>query len=296
MGNLFLLLLAALIWGFAFVAQKVGMDYIGPFAFNGIRFLLGAFSLLPLLLFVKKLFGYSSNRHNLSITIQGGLLLGLVLFVAASFQQIGIIETTAGNSGFITSLYIIIVPFLGVFFKHKITLNVWAGAFLAVIGLYFLSVTGGFKMAQGDALVLVSAFFFAVHILLIGYYAPRTHVLLLSIIQFAVSALLSLMAALLFEKIRWSALEEAAVPLLYGGIMSIGVAYTLQVIAQRNVTASKAAIVLSLESVFAALGGILLLEETVTLRKAVGGLLVLAGIILSQLDFSGKRVVKESGK
>ena len=286
MKNLFVLLLAAIIWGFAFVAQKVGMDYIGPFTFNGIRFVLGALSLLPLLPFAKRLFGYPSHAHHLKNTLTGGAALGLVLFVAASFQQVGIIEATAGNSGFITSLYIIIVPFLGLFFRHKITSNVWAGALLAVAGLYFLSVTGGFAMAQGDALVLASAFFFAIHILLIGYYAPKTNVLLLSIVQFAVSALLNLLAALLFEEIRWSAIEAASIPLLYGGIMSIGVAYTFQVIAQRNVSASKAAIVLSLESVFAAVGGVLLLDETVTLRKAVGGLLVLAGIILSQLDFS----------
>ncbi len=282
--NIFLLLLAAVIWGFAFVAQKVGMEYIGPFTFNGLRFVLGALSLIPLLPFTKALFGYSSNKHNLKNTVKGGVVLGIILFIAASLQQIGIIRAEVSNSGFITSLYIILVPFFGVFVNHKITKNVWIGAVLAVTGLYLLSVTGNLRLSPGDGLVLISAVFFTFHILFIGHYAPKTNVLLLSIIQFTVTALLSLFTAFLLEKITVVSVEKASIPVLYGGVLSIGAAYTLQVIAQLNVSPSKAAIVLSSESVFAALGGWLILDETFTLRKIAGGILMLAGLIISQTD------------
>ncbi len=282
MKHTFLLLLAAIIWGFAFVAQKAGMEFIGTFAFNGIRFALGATSMLPLLLFQKQLFGQSTD-NNKKFTIRGGIILGVVLFVAASLQQIGIVKSTAGNAGFITSLYIIIVPFLGIFLKHKISKEVWIGAFLAVVGLYLLSINKQFKMAPGDGLVLISALFWAIHILLIGHYAPKTNVLLLSVIQFTVSALLNLIAAAIFEEVRWSMVTGALYPILYGGIMSIGVAYTLQVVGQCNVAPSKAAIILSLDSVFAMMGGWMLLHETITLKKGAGALIMLLGLIVSQL-------------
>jgi len=286
MKNLLLLLLAAIIWGFAFVAQKAGMEFIGPFAFNGIRFALGAISLLPLLFFQKQLFDTSTNQTDISFTVRGGIILGVVLFVAASLQQVGIVKSTAGNAGFITSLYIIIVPFLGIFLKHKITPEVWVGAILAVVGLYFLSINRQFKMAPGDGLVLLSALFFAVHILLIGHYAPKTNVLLLSVIQFAVSALLNLIVAFIFEEVHWFMISNALYPILYGGILSIGVAYTLQVVGQQNIAPSKAAIVLSLEAVFAMLGGWLLLSETIPFKKGMGALIMLAGLIISQLKFT----------
>lgn len=286
MKHILLLLLAAIIWGFAFVAQKAGMEFIGPFAFNGIRFALGAISLLPLILFQKKLFGTSTKHSPVKFTVRGGIILGIVLFVAASLQQVGIIKSTAGNAGFITSLYIIIVPFLGIFLRHKITKEVWMGAVLAVVGLYFLSVNQQLQMAPGDGLVLISAFFWALHIILIGHYAPKTHVLLLSIIQFTVSAILNLIVAFVFEEIRWGMVTGALYPILYGGILSIGVAYTLQVTGQRNVAPSKAAIILSLEAVFAVLGGWLLLGETLSFRKDIGALIMLTGLIVSQLKFT----------
>ena len=292
MKHLLLLLLAAIIWGFAFVAQKAGMEFIGPFAFNGIRFVLGAVSLLPLLMFQKQLFGTTTKNSNIRYTIKGGIILGVVLFIAASFQQVGIIKSTAGDAGFITSLYIIIVPFFGFFLKHKISKEVWIGALLAVIGLYLLSVTKELQMAPGDGLVLASAVFWAIHIIIIGRYAPKTNVLLLSVIQFSVSALLNLIVAFVFEEVHWSMVTGALYPILYGGIMSIGVAYTLQVVGQRNVAPSKAAIVLSLESVFAVLGGWLLLSETLTFRKGMGALIMLAGLIISQISFEKKSSVK----
>ncbi len=294
MKHLLLLLLAAIIWGFAFVAQKAGMEFIGPFAFNGIRFVLGAVSLLPLLMFQKQLFGTTTKNSDIRFTIKGGIILGVVLFVAASLQQVGIIKSTAGNAGFITSLYIVIVPFLGFFLKHKISKEVWFGAILAVIGLYFLSINRQLQMAPGDGLVLMSAFFWAMHIIIIGHYAPKTNVLLLSVIQFTVSAILNLAVAFIFEEVKWEMVTGACYPILYGGIMSIGVAYTLQVVGQRNVAPSKAAIVLSLESVFAVLGGWLLLSETITFRKGMGALIMLTGLIISQLNFGKNSSLKKN--
>ena len=294
MKRLLVLLLAAIIWGFAFVAQKAGMEFIGPFAFNGIRFVLGTVSLLPLLLFQKQLFGTTTKNGDIRFTIKGGIILGVVLFVAASLQQVGIIKSTAGNAGFITSLYIVIVPFLGFFLKHKISKEVWFGAILAVIGLYFLSINRQLQMAPGDGLVLISAFFWALHIIIIGHYAPKTNVLLLSVIQFTVSAILNLAVAFIFEEVQWEMVTGAYYPILYGGIMSIGVAYTLQVAGQRNVAPSKAAIVLSLESVFAVLGGWLLLSETITFRKGMGALIMLTGLIISQLNFSKNSSLKKT--
>jgi len=290
MKHLLLLFLAAIIWGFAFVAQKAGMEHIGPFAFNGIRFALGALSLIPLLFFQKQLFRTSTKHTNTRFTIKGGIILGVVLFVAAALQQVGIVKATAGNAGFITSLYIIIVPFLGIFLKHKISKEVWIGAILAAVGLYFLSINQQFRMAPGDGLVLISAFFWAMHIIFIGHYAPRTNVLLLSVVQFSVSAVLNLLVAFVFEEVQWNMISDALYPILYGGIMSIGVAYTLQAIGQRDVAPSKAAIILSLESIFAILGGWLLLSETLTFRKGMGALIMLSGLIISQIKISRKKI------
>jgi drug/metabolite transporter (DMT)-like permease len=288
MKYLLLLLLTAIIWGFSFVAQKAGMDFLGPFTFNAIRFALGTLSLIILLPFQRYLLGYPLKNNTKNSSLKGGIVLGIVLFIAASFQQIGIIESSAGNTGFITSLYIIFVPFLGVFLKHKVNKQVWIGGILAVAGLYLLSVTEGLTLSPGDGLVLISAMFFAVHILLIGYFAPKTNVLMLSLIQFALGSALNLITALIFERITLTGISDAAVPLLYGGIMSIGVAYTLQVIGQQHVAPSKAAIILSFESVFAMIGGWLILQETLTLRKETGAALMFIGLIISQINFKRK--------
>ena len=288
MKSLLILLLTAIIWGLAFVAQKAGMEFIGPFAFNGIRFTLGAASLLPLLLFQKYFTNNSKQEIDGSSTLKGGIIMGIVLFIASSLQQVGIIESTAGNAGFITSLYIIFVPFIGIFIKHKINKEVWLGAVLAVIGLYFLSVNNQLQMAAGDSLVLLSAVFWAIHIVLIGHYAPKVNILLLSIIQFTVSAILNLIVAFIFEETEWQMVSDALYPILYGGIMSIGVAYTLQMVGQKNVAPSKAAIILSFESVFALLGSWLILNEIIDFRKGMGAAIMLFGLIISQVKFKVK--------
>lgn len=282
-----LLLLAALIWGLAFVAQRKGMESIGPFAFNGIRFLLGSISLIPLAWwpFNKKKAGLPKPLQIVPISILWpGIFSGGILFIAASLQQIGMVYTTAGSAGFITSLYVVFVPIILIFWKHKITRQIWFGALLAVSGLFLLSFNKQMELNPGDAFVLASAVFFAVHVIIIGHYAPRVNVLKLSVMQFFVCGLLSLVTAFLLETTHTEDVVGAAIPILYGGLMSVGVAYTLQVVAQRHAQASHAAIILSLESLFAALGGWLILSEEMTVLKMCGAALMLFGVILSQIN------------
>jgi len=281
----FILLLTAIIWGLAFVAQRAGMENIGPFAYNGIRFALGSLSLVPLLLFKKKQPKQSKEKSGHSILLKGGILSGLFLFAGSSFQQVGMVYTTAGNGGFITSLYVILVPIFGLFWHHKVNLQTWVGVLIAMIGLYFLSVRESLTFALGDGLVLISAFFFAGHVLLIGKYAPKTNIIRLSIIQFSLASLFSLIISLFTELTTVENVRLAAIPILYGGIMSVGIAYTLQVLGQKNTQPSHAAIILSLESLFAAIGGILILNESLTFKIAIGGTLMLSGVILSQIQF-----------
>ncbi len=284
-----LLLLASIIWGFAFVAQRVGMRYVGPFTFNGVRFALGGLVLLPFLLA-----GRNGGRRDGSeprgpspgaeVVIRYGIVAGTVLFAGASLQQVGIVYTTAGKAGFITGLYVVLVPILGLFLNQRPGAGVWMGAASAAAGLYLLSVKGRFSFAGGDLLVLASAFFFAVHVLLIGWMSSRVAVRKLAFTQFTVCALLSLAVALAAERITLETLEVAAVPILYGGVLSVGVAYTLQVAGQRYAPPSPAAIILSLEAVFAALGGWILLHEGLSPRAIVGCALMLAGMVGAQLS------------
>lgn len=288
-SNLILLLTAA-IWGFAFVAQRAGMEYVGPFTFNGIRFLLGSISLVPLL--ILKIPGQKVNSTSATTwdktTLFGGLLAGLALFIAATFQQVGIVYTTAGKAGFITGLYVILVPVLGMIVRQRTNVNVWAGAVLAMAGLYLLSIKADFTIDPGDALVLISAVFFAVHILLIGNYTGRSNAIKLSILQFGVCGMLSLSAAIYTEEIVFSAVIDAAIPIVYGGLFSVGIAYTLQVVGQRHAHPSAASIILSLESLFAVVGGWLLLNEHMSARGLAGCGLMLAGMILAQVKLRNK--------
>jgi drug/metabolite transporter (DMT)-like permease len=281
-----LLLLTAVIWGFAFVAQRVGMEYVGPFTFNGVRFALGSFVLLPLILRNRK--HQATNREILTRTstrtiIFGGGILGLTLFAAASFQQVGLVYTTAGNAGFITGLYVVIVPILGLLLGQHTDAGTWIGAFLAAAGLYLLCITDEFSISFGDMLELVGAFLWAGHVLIIGWLSPKIDSLKLAFTQFAVCSVLSLITAVFTEVIVIEGLFKATIPILYGGVLSVGVAYTLQVVAQRNAHPAHAAILLSLEAVFAAFGGWLILNETLASRELFGCALMFAGMLLSQL-------------
>jgi len=273
-----LLLLTAAIWGFAFVAQRVGMDYIGPYLFNGIRFLLGASVLIPLILLSKK-------KTDIGLLLKAGTVSGLLLFFGSNLQQLGITTTTAGNAGFITGLYVVIVPFLGLLlFKKPNTANL-IGAFLAIIGLYFLTNTGNLLTINiGDMYVLLGAFFWAAHVHSIGIYSPKLNPIKLAFVQYLICAGLSLLLAFLVEPINPSAISNAALPILYGGIMSVGIAYSLQVVAQQHSPPTHSAILLGLESVFAALGGILVLHEFWSPTTLLGAALMLAAVFISQLQ------------
>lgn len=291
-----LLLLAAILWGFGFVAQRAGMEHIGPFAFNGVRFALGSMSLLPLLLRNRKRqrvddLPVASRR----IFVLGGGLAGLALFIAASLQQMGIVHTTAGKAGFITGLYVIIVPILGLPWGQRPDISTWAGAVLAAVGLYLLSITEDFSISPGDLLVLVSAFFWAVHVHIIGWFSARTDAIKLAFFQFVACSVLSLITAVFAETITAQGLFKAIIPILYGGLVSVGVAFTLQVVAQRYTYPAHAAIILSLETVFAAIGGWLILGEILSLRGLTGCVLMFAGMLVSQLNLGAYFLGGETG-
>lgn len=287
-----LLLTTAVIWGFAFVAQRVGMEYVGPFTFNGIRFGIGSLSLLPLVLMSREQPAATKNilaPPGLKTILLGGGALGLALFAGASLQQMGLVYTTAGKAGFITGLYVIIVPILGLFWRQQPRVGTWIGAVLATIGLYLLSVTEEFTIELGDLLVLVGAFFWAAHVLIIGWLSPRINPIKLAFSQYVACSILSLIAASGVETITFNSIVAAAIPILYGGLLSVGIAYTLQVIAQRDAHPAHAAILLSLEAVFAAIGGWLILGEIISARGLVGCGLMLSGMLLSQLwDLIGR--------
>ena len=273
-----LLLLTAVIWGFAFVAQRVGMDHLGPFAFNAARFTLGSLSLLPLVWFFP-----DRQQSGTQTLLLGSLAAGALLYAGSSMQQIGLVYTTAGNAGFITGLYIVLVPLIALFWGQKTNRYTWLGAALALVGLFLLSVTDELTIAYGDLLELIGAFFWAGHVLVIGWLCRRMDPIRLAFGQFVVCALLSLASALLWESIDFGTMRRAWLPIAYAGILSVGVAYTLQVVAPRQAPAAHAAIILSLEAVFAALGGWLLLDEQLGVRGLIGCTLMLAGMLLSQL-------------
>ncbi len=286
-----LLTLTAAIWGFAFVAQRAGMEFVGPFTFNGLRFAIGGLVLTPFILSPVARVGVSNQnpqpiqpaQPTSRMLLIGGLLSGTVLFAAATLQQMGLVYTTAGKAGFITGLYVVLVPILGLALGQRTSAFTWLGVALATIGLYLLSVRGDFTIGLGDLLVLVGAVLWAIHILVLGHFSPRTDSTRLALVQFVTCAVLSLLAAVLFETITFAGIEGALLPILYAGIMSVGVGYTLQVFGQRQARPSHVAILLSLESVFAVIGGWLLLNEQLSGRALLGCGLMLLGIIVSQL-------------
>ncbi len=280
-----LLLLTAVIWGFAFVAQRAGMEFLGPFTFNTARFTLGSLSLIPLLIinrnkkFEKEKFLPLNNKNLLF----GGLAAGTMLFLGATFQQGGLVYTEAGKAGFITGFYVILVPILGLFVKQKTSLITWLGAIVATVGLYFLSLNETFDINIGDVLVLIGSFFWAIQILVIGFYSNKVDPFQLAFTQFVVCAGLSLVAALISETIVLQNFVNAILPILYAGIFSVGIAFTIQVVAQREAHPANAAIIMSLEAVFAVIGGWLILNESIPIRGLIGCSLMLVGMILSQL-------------
>ena len=276
------LFLTAFIWGVAFVAQRVGADLIGSFTFTGVRFAMGAAVLVPVFLLLERDTGDAARRKR---TLLSGLGGGVILFIASNLQQFGVALTgSAGKAGFITGLYIVLVPILGVFMRKTPAWPTWVGAVLACGGMYFLSASEGlFSIGIGDIVLLIGALFWAVHIILVDRFALDVNAIRFSCTQFFTCSVLSLISAFLFEEVTMSGLMEARWPLLYAGLLSVGIAYTLQIFGQRGVEPGRAAIIFSLESVFSAIGAALLIGEFLTLQGYIGCLCILAGILASQI-------------
>lgn len=287
-GNL-ILLLTALIWGCAFVAQSVSMDYIGPFTFQCVRSLIGAAVLVPVFLFLdhtkKKDGSYEKPTPAKKRTqLTAGLVCGIIMTVAGNLQQFGIQYTTAGKAGFITAIYILIVPILGIFMKKKVSPKLWGCVLLALVGLYLLSVTDGFSSVnKGDFFVFLCAIAFAFHILAVDHYVDQVDGVRLSSMQFLICGILSGVMMLIYETPTLPDLMAAALPIAYAGILSCGVAYTLQIVGQKYTNPTMASMIMSLESVFAVLGGMILLREVPTARETLGCVLMFIAIIIPQL-------------
>lgn len=288
MKSSFLLFLTACIWGVAFVAQSVGMDYVGPFTFNSIRFLMGGTVLLPVIFLrnrsaVRATDDAAARKQRRLVTLAGGVCCGLALCSASLFQQFGIQYTTVGKAGFITALYIIIVPIMGLLFRRRVRTVVWLGAMLAAAGLYLLCMKESFSLNRGDMLVFVCAVLFAIHILVIDHFSPKADGVHLSCIQFYISGLICGVGAFAFEAPSWQAIVMGWKPILYAGILSCGVAYTLQIIGQKDMDPTVASLILSLESVISVLAGWVMLGQSLNAKEIFGCILVFAAIVFVQL-------------
>ena len=296
----FLLMLAALIWGSAFVAQSVGMDYLGPFSFNCVRSFMGSLVLLPVIWFMDRQRKGTAEQggqkaeaetkeQNKKVLLYGGLCCGVILTLSTSLQQIGIKYTTAGKAGFITALYILIVPLLGLILGKKVGIKTWIGVALAVAGMYLLCIKEGFSISYGDFMVLLCALIFSLHILAVDYFSPRVDGIRLSCIQFFVCGCISAVPMLVWEHPEISQIIRAWQPLAYAGVLSSGVAYTLQIVTQKHLNPTVASLLMSLESVFAVLTGWLVLNERLSPKELLGCVLVFTAIILAQLPQKQKK-------
>lgn len=291
MKNSLLLLLTAFIWGVAFVAQSVGGEAVGCFTFNGVRSLIGAIVLIPVIFFLdgqkKKELGeekFLEQKGDKKTLILGGICCGVMLCIASNFQQFGISFTTVGKAGFITAMYILIVPIFGLFMKKKVGAKVWIGVVLATIGLYMLCMTSeSFSLSKGDFLVLICALFFSLHILIIDYFSPKVDGVRMSCIQFFVCGVISTAIAFVTESPSLHSILSGWLPILYAGVLSCGVAYTLQIVGQKNMDPTVASLILSLESVFSVLAGWVILNQTLSGREILGCILMFLAIILAQL-------------
>ncbi len=286
-----MLLITAFIWGSSFVAQSKGLDYVGPFTFNTVKNIIGGFFLIPIIMVIDKIKmknqladqQFKEEKIMNKTLIIGGILCGIALYAGCSLQQFGLLYTTAGKSGFITALYIVIVPLLGIFFKNRITLKVWISVVVAIFGFYLLCITENFNINKGDIITLVCALFFSIHILLIDYFSPRVDGVRMSCIQFFVCGIISFFSMIIFEEPSISSILSAWLPLAYAGFLSCGVAYTLQVIAQKDTEPVIASLIMSLEAVFAALSGWLILHEVLSVQEFIGCILVFVAIVITQL-------------
>lgn len=282
------LLLAAFIWGSAFVAQSEGMKFVGPLTFLSVRFFIGGFVLIPILIFknslTKRKAEYSDGKSfDLKYTLVGGVFCGILLTVASGFQQFGIVHTTVSKAGFITTLYVIFVPLCSIFLRKRVGLSVWLSVILATAGLYLLCMTESLSLSLGDTLVFMCAIAYTAQILAVDHFVKKIDAVLLSCVQFLTVGVVSFIPAIVFEQPSFTAIVSAWLPILYAGILSSGVAFTLQVVAQRYTEPTIASITMSFESVFAALCGWALLNESLTLREGLGCAIMFCAIILAQL-------------
>jgi drug/metabolite transporter (DMT)-like permease len=277
-----LLMLASVIWGTTFVAQQIGMEKgLGPMTFNGLRFTLGSLSLLPVLYWRRSHSGSAEKAGE--FPLKGSILAGLFLFAAAGFQQVGLQYTTSANAGFITGFYMVFVPLFGIALGHRAARSLWMGIVICMIGFYLLSVTDGFAVGKGDLLILVCAVLWAGQILTIDHLVTKADPIKVAFLQFVICAVLSLIAGAIFETFTIDALRGAAGAVLYAGIASVGVAFTLQVVCQKHCPPAPAAVIMSMEAVFAAITGYVILDQTLTMRGIVGCVLIFAGMLVVQL-------------
>jgi drug/metabolite transporter (DMT)-like permease len=306
-----ILLTTAIIWGIAFVAQSEGTRFMGPFSFNSIRFMLGGVFLIPVIK-IKDTLRKSkskektekdwdkentsfllSEKSNKRALIIGGLSCGIILAIANSFQQFGIMSTSVGKSGFITTLYIILVPIIGIFLKKKPPVIVWISAFLAMIGLYLLCINENSALNRGDIYLMICAVLFSCHILVIDYFSPKVDGIKLSCFQFFVSGFMCMIMSLIFETVTWAQVMDCMVPILYTGIMSCGVAYTCQIVGQKYMEPAVASLILSLESVVSVLAGWLILGQVLSVKEMVGCGIVFVAVILAQLPHNAEEKKEE---
>ena len=296
--NSLILLLTATIWGIAFVAQSEGGDAVGAFTFNSTRSLIGSLVLIPVIFLLNKInpkdnedeSGVSSENSSSGnifsrnrTLILGGISCGICFFLASNFQQLGIQYTSVGKAGFITDCYIVIVPILGLFMKKKCSPFIWAAVAMALVGLYLLCITDGFSIGKGDILVLICAVLFSLHILIIDYFSPKVDGVKMSCIQFFICGVLSAIPALIFEHPQLSAFQGAWGAILYAGVMSCGVAYTLQIVGQKNMDPTVASLILSLESCISVLAGWIILGQKLSMREIIGCVVMFTAIVLAQL-------------
>lgn len=289
--NGLMLMLTSFIWGTAFVAQSVGMEHLGPFSFNGVRNFVGCATLLPCIWILGKInageTGESAEnadqKEKRKDLVKGGIACGILLFAAGSLQQIGLQYTSVGKTGFITSGYIVIVPILGIFLHRKVGWKVWTAVVFALAGLYFLCITEKFSIGKGDIVLFLCAFVFSLHIIVIDHFSPKVDGVKLSCVQFFVCGVLSLAPMLIFETPSFDLILKSWAPILYAGVLSSGVAYTLQIVAQKEVKPAVASLILSLESCFSVLAGWIVLKQHLSAREALGCVLMFTAIILAQV-------------
>ncbi len=285
-----ILSITAFIWGCAFVAQSAGMEFVGPFTFNAARNFIGSLFLIPCIAFLDiinkrkpTIFGTATTKQQRKMLLLGGVVSGFILAIASALQQLGILNSTVGKAGFITTLYIIFVPIFGLALKKHVGKNIWLGVAIAIVGLYLLCITSGFSITMGDTYLILCAVVFSFHILTIDHFSPLTDGVRMACIQFFVAGVINSIPMLVFEAPNIESIAAAWLPVLYTGILSSGVAYTLQIIGQKYTLPTIASLVMSFESVVAVLAGWVLLGENMTQREILGCVLVFAAIIIAQL-------------